>query len=47
MIPFAPDLTFLAPERFALLLVPLLLARCTSSGSADARPTWSDSPIRT
>ena len=26
MIPFAPDLTFLAPERFALLLVPLLLA---------------------
>src|SRR5688572_16351552 len=22
MIPFAPDLTFLAPERFALLLVP-------------------------
>ncbi len=25
MIPFAPDLTFLAPERFALLLVPLLL----------------------
>ena len=26
MVPFAPDLTFLAPERFALLLVPLLLA---------------------
>jgi Ca-activated chloride channel family protein len=26
MIPFAPDLTFLAPERFALLLLPLLLA---------------------
>jgi Ca-activated chloride channel homolog len=26
MIPFAPDLTFLAPDRFALLLVPLLLA---------------------
>ena len=26
MIPFAPDLTFLAPERFALLLVPLLFA---------------------
>ncbi len=26
MIPFAPDLTFLAPERFALLLVPLALA---------------------
>jgi Ca-activated chloride channel homolog len=26
MIPFAPDLTFLAPERFALLLVPLFLA---------------------
>ena len=26
MIPFAPDLTFLAPERFALLLVPFLLA---------------------
>jgi Ca-activated chloride channel homolog len=26
MIPFAPDLTFLAPERFALLLVPLSLA---------------------
>jgi Ca-activated chloride channel family protein len=26
MIPFAPDLTFLAPERFALMLVPLLLA---------------------
>jgi Ca-activated chloride channel homolog len=24
MIPFAPDLMFLAPERFALLLVPLL-----------------------
>jgi Ca-activated chloride channel homolog len=23
MIPFAPDLTFLAPERFALLLVPM------------------------
>ena len=26
MIPFAPDLMFLAPERFALLLVPLGLA---------------------
>ena len=26
MTPFAPDLTFLAPERFALLLVPLALA---------------------
>ena len=26
MIPLAPDLTFLAPERFALLLVPLLFA---------------------
>ena len=26
MIPFAPDLTFLAPERFALLLVPLAFA---------------------
>jgi Ca-activated chloride channel family protein len=26
MIPFAPDLTFLAPERFALLLVPVALA---------------------
>jgi Ca-activated chloride channel family protein len=26
MIPLAPDLTFLAPERFALLLVPLALA---------------------
>ena len=26
MIPFAPDLTFLAPERFALLLVPVMLA---------------------
>ena len=26
MIPFAPDLTFLAPERFALLGVPLLFA---------------------
>jgi Ca-activated chloride channel family protein len=26
MIPFAPDLTFLAPERFALLLAPLLFA---------------------
>lgn len=26
MIPFAPDLTFLAPERFVLLLLPLLLA---------------------
>ena len=26
MIPFAPDLTFLAPERFALLLVPILFA---------------------
>ena len=26
MIPFATDLTFLAPERFALLLVPLALA---------------------
>ena len=26
MIPFAPDLTFLSPERFALLLVPLLFA---------------------
>jgi Ca-activated chloride channel family protein len=26
MIPFAPDLMFLAPERFALLLVPLLFA---------------------
>ncbi|HEY8180495.1 MAG TPA: VWA domain-containing protein [Candidatus Limnocylindria bacterium] len=26
MIPFAPDLTFLAPERFGLLLVPLMLA---------------------
>jgi Ca-activated chloride channel family protein len=26
MIPFAPDLTFLAPERFALVVVPLLLA---------------------
>jgi Ca-activated chloride channel homolog len=26
MITFAPDLTFLAPERFALLLVPLSLA---------------------
>jgi Ca-activated chloride channel homolog len=26
MIPFASDLTFLAPERFALLLVPLLFA---------------------
>ena len=26
MIPFAPDLTFLAPERFALLMVPLLFA---------------------
>ena len=26
MIPFAPDLTFLAPERFALLVVPLLFA---------------------
>jgi Ca-activated chloride channel homolog len=26
MIPFAPDLTFLAPERFALFLVPLSLA---------------------
>ena len=26
MIPFAPDLMFLAPERFALLLVPLALA---------------------
>jgi Ca-activated chloride channel family protein len=26
MIPLAPDLTFLAPERFALLLVPLSLA---------------------
>ncbi len=26
MIPFAPDLTFLAPERFALLIVPLLFA---------------------
>ena len=26
MIPFTPDLTFLAPERFALLLVPLLFA---------------------
>jgi Ca-activated chloride channel homolog len=26
MMPFAPDLTFLAPERFALLLVPLLFA---------------------
>ncbi len=25
MIPFAPDLLFLAPERFALLLVPLVL----------------------
>ncbi len=25
MIPFAPDLTFLSPERFALLLVPLTL----------------------
>ena len=26
MIPFAPDLTFLSPERFALLLVPLVFA---------------------
>jgi Ca-activated chloride channel family protein len=26
MIPFAPDLTFLAPERFALLLIPLSFA---------------------
>jgi Ca-activated chloride channel family protein len=26
VIPFAPDLTFLAPERFALVVVPLLLA---------------------
>jgi Ca-activated chloride channel family protein len=26
MIPFAPDLLFLAPERFALLVVPLLVA---------------------
>ncbi len=26
MIPFAPDLTFLAPERFALLMVPLVFA---------------------
>ena len=26
MTPFAPDLTFLAPERFALLVVPLLFA---------------------
>ena len=26
MIPFAPDLMFLAPERFALLLVPLTFA---------------------
>jgi Ca-activated chloride channel family protein len=26
MIPFAPDLTFLAPERFALLLVPVAFA---------------------
>ena len=26
MIPFAPDLTFLAPERFALLCVPVLFA---------------------
>ena len=26
MIPFAPDLTFLAPERFALLMVPMLFA---------------------
>ena len=26
MMPFAPDLTFLAPERFVLLVVPLLLA---------------------
>jgi Ca-activated chloride channel family protein len=26
MIPFAPDLTFLAPERFALIVVPFLLA---------------------
>jgi Ca-activated chloride channel homolog len=26
MIPFAPDLTFLAPERFVLLVVPLLFA---------------------
>jgi Ca-activated chloride channel family protein len=26
MIPFAPDLTFLAPERFALIVVPLLFA---------------------
>ncbi len=25
MIPFAPDLTFLSPERFALLVVPLML----------------------
>ena len=26
MIPFAPDLMFLAPERFALLAVPMLFA---------------------
>jgi Ca-activated chloride channel family protein len=26
MMPFAPDLTFLAPERFALVVVPLVLA---------------------
>jgi Ca-activated chloride channel homolog len=26
MIPFAPDLTFLSPERFALLVAPLLFA---------------------